>query len=308
MKLIEIKNVSIGYDKKNNIIDNLSLDINKGEFVSIIGPNGSGKSTLLKSIARLLKPNSGTITYTDTNIYKAQSKQYSRLVSFVPQISEYPTDVTIYEFVKMGRFPYSSMGILGNKDDETKIYEALKHTNLLELKDKYIDELSGGQKQRALLALSLAQDTETILLDEPTNHLDIKNQLEIIHLLHELNHTMNKTVILVIHDINHALKFSDKVVIMNKGKIIAHGTNKEVITKEIIKEVFEVNADIIESQNKKIISDYWIDTLSQLSTYHNGENNDNNSNSKQYTEKLVEQENIVDKVKNIIFKKDVETY
>lgn len=268
MSFIKVKNVTLQYNKKSKIIENLNMGINKGEFVSIIGPNGCGKSTLLKSIARLLKPTSGNIEYNGKNIYEFKPKEYSKLVSFVPQLTTYPSDVTVYEFVKMGRFPYSNFIIGNEKEDKQKIDEALKHTSLTELKDKYIDELSGGQKQRALLALALAQDTETILLDEPTNHLDIKNQLEMIHLLHELNHTLKKTIILVIHDINHAMKFSDKIAIMNNGKIIGYGATNDIVNEEIIKEVFGVNASIIKSQDKKIISDYWVDTLEKLEKYH----------------------------------------
>ncbi|WPL40331.1 ABC transporter ATP-binding protein [Malacoplasma iowae] len=296
MSFIKIENINLEYDKKNKIIENLSIDIDKGEFISIIGPNGCGKSTLLKSIARLLKPKKGHIFYDKKDIYEYKPKEYSKLVSFVPQLTTYPTDVTVYEFVKMGRFPYSNFITTNEKEDKQKVEEALKYTDLTDLKDKYVDELSGGQKQRALLALALAQDTETVLLDEPTNHLDIKNQLEMIHLLHELNHTLKKTIILVIHDINHAMKFSDKIIIMNKGQIIGTGPTNDIVDEEIILKVFGVNASIIKSQDKKIISDYWIDSLQKLASYH--KENKEETSSDQNKTKQNEKPNLVDKIKS----------
>lgn len=169
----------------------------------------------------------------------------------------------------MGRYPYNKiLSIFDNEHDKRIINNALENVNLLDLKDKYIDDLSGGQKQRAIIALALAQDTDTILLDEPTNHLDIKHQLEIIHLLHDLNHKLNKTIILVIHDINHGMKFSDKIAIMNQGKIVSYGPTNKIINKKIIKDVFGVDAKVELSQNKKIITDYWIDDLDLLKNYH----------------------------------------
>ncbi len=197
------------------------------------------------------------------------SKEYAKYVSFVPQITNFPHEVTVEEFVKMGRYPYNKiLSIFDNEHDKRIINNALENVNLLDLKDKYIDDLSGGQKQRAIIALALAQDTDTILLDEPTNHLDIKHQLEIIHLLHDLNHKLNKTIILVIHDINHGMKFSDKIAIMNQGKIVSYGPTNKIINKKIIKDVFGVDAKVELSQNKKIITDYWIDDLDLLKNYH----------------------------------------
>lgn len=203
----------------------------------------------------------------DKTFYLA--KEYSKHVSFVPQITNFPSEITVEEFVMMGRYPHNKvLNFVSKEEDIQKVHQALDNVNLLEMKDKYIDDLSGGQKQRAIIALALAQDTETILLDEPTNHLDIRHQLEIIHLLHDLNHKLKKTIILVIHDINHGMKFSDKIVIMNHGQAIEYGPTNNVINKEIIKDVFGVDANVALSQNKKIITDYWIEDLELLKDYH----------------------------------------
>ncbi|MEG2974414.1 MAG: ABC transporter ATP-binding protein, partial [Malacoplasma sp.] len=208
MNIIKFDKVSIGYIKNQKILKDFSLEIKKGDFVSIIGPNASGKSTIIKSLIKLIKPIEGTIQYEGKNIFDYKPKNYSKLVAYVPQISDFPDDITVYNFVSMGRYPHNSFFYSDEKENKRIVDWAIEKVDLKGLSDQYLSELSGGQKQRALIALALAQDTETILLDEPTNHLDIKYQLEIIHLLHDLNHTHNKTIILVIHDINHGIKFA----------------------------------------------------------------------------------------------------
>lgn len=232
------------------------------------------KIKILYKFSKIFKFNKDEMLYSFEKPYYS-SKEFSRNVSFIPQITNFPTDLTIYEFVKMGRYPYSNLLTTNKVIDDKKIIEALKNVNLYDLKNNYLENLSGGQKQRAIIALALAQDTKTILLDEPTNHLDIKHQLEIIHLLHDLNHNLKKTIVLVIHDINHGMKFSDKIIIMNNGKIIDYGATNKIINKKIIKEVFGVDAKVELSQNKKIITDYWIENLNLLNKYHKKNNNKN---------------------------------
>lgn len=225
------------------------------------------KINILYKLSKIFKINNNDLLYSFEKPYYSP-KEFSRNVSFIPQITNFPTDITVYEFVKMGRYPYSNLLNTNKIDDDKKIMTALKNVNLYDLRNKYLENLSGGQKQRAVIALALAQDTNTILLDEPTNHLDIKHQLEIIHLLHDLNHNLKKTIILVIHDINHGMKFSDKIIIMNNGEIVDYGATNKIINKQIIKDVFGVDAKVELSQNKKIITDYWIDNLDLLDQYH----------------------------------------
>ncbi len=267
-KKFEFKNVSLGYSKKINIVKNINLSINEGDFVSIIGPNGSGKSTLLFGIFSMIKLNSGEIFYNNKNIKEFSNKELAKKISFVPQMSSFPDDVTLWEFVSFGRHPYGNV-FSSNKDEDKKIIkESIEKVDLTNFENNYISELSGGQKQRALIGLALAQDTETIILDEPTNHLDIKSQLEIIHLLHDLNHRFKKTIILVIHDINHGLKFADKVVIMKDGEIKLDGETNKIINEEAIESIFGVTPLITKSHNKKIIYDYWIKNLKSIESYN----------------------------------------
>lgn len=267
MNIFKLDNVSLGYNKNTKIIKNINLEIKKGDFVSIIGPNASGKSTIIKGLTKLIKPSEGLIKYNGKNIFDYKSKDYSRKVAYVPQITEFPDDITIYDFVSMGRYPHNSFFYSNEKKNKDIINLALEQVNLKEMAHNYLNELSGGQKQRALIALALAQDTETIVLDEPTNHLDIKYQLEIIHLLHDLNHVHNITIILVIHDINHGIKFANKVIIVNEGEVHSAGYPNKVISINSIKKVFGVNAKIGLSNGKKIIFDYWIDNLKKLESY-----------------------------------------
>ena len=276
MKKIVFKNVCLGYTKDINVVDDASFSIKKGDFVSIIGVNGSGKSTLLFAFFSMVNQNSGEIFYDGLDLKSFSKKDISKKIAFVPQLSTFPEDVTLWEFVQLGRHPYNSLFFSNKKDDEIKIRYALDSVGLSNLENKDIDELSGGQKQRALIALAIAQDTETIVLDEPTNHLDIKAQLEIMHLLHDLNHKMNKTIIIVIHDINHGLKFSDKVIVMKDGKVALDGKTNDIITEKSIEEIFGVIPKIIKSHNKKIIYDYWIKDLKSPNEYHGDKDKKNN--------------------------------
>lgn len=182
-------------------------------------------------------------------IHAYKSKELALSLAYVPQLAAFPEATSIYEFVKMGRFPNSNaLGINTNIERENQIItDALKKVGIYELKDKNLEDLSGGQRQKALIALSLAQDTETIVLDEPTNHLDIRSQLEIIELLHKLHHEMKKTIILVIHDINNGLKYAHKVMIMKNGELVRFGKLKDVVDEKVLLDVFGVDSLIIKN-------------------------------------------------------------
>lgn len=270
--ILKFDNVSVGYSKKSNIVKDFTTEIKKGCFVSIIGQNGSGKSTILKSIFGLVVQNQGDIFYEGKNIKEYRKKELAKHISFVPQIATFPADVTVKEFVEMGRFPYGNILTRNKSRDDEMVLDAIREVNLQGFENKFISELSGGQQQRALIALALAQDTETIILDEPTNHLDIKMQLEIMSTLHELNHKTKKTIIVVVHDINHGLRFSDKVIIMKDGMKLVEGRTNDIINESNVEVAFGVTPKIMESDGKKIIYDYWVNELPKLGENHQDNN------------------------------------
>ncbi|KGO12818.1 iron ABC transporter ATP-binding protein [Clostridium botulinum] len=244
--MIEAKNLKLCYDEKI-VLDNINLDIEKGKITALIGSNGCGKSTLIKAIARILYPKGGSILMEDRDILKMPSKEVAKLLAMLPQSSNAPEDLTIYDLVKQGRYPYHNLLSFWSKKDEEIVLESIKKVGLINEKDRTLSNLSGGQRQRAWIALSLAQDTGIILLDEPTNHLDIKYQLEILNILRDLNEKENRTIVMVIHDINHALKYADNIVAIKNGNILAQGPKEHIINEKLVESVFGVGCKLINS-------------------------------------------------------------
>ena len=216
------------------------------------------------------------------------SKELARHLAYVPQILDFPKNIKVYDFVKMGRFPYEK--IIGTEQQETEIVmNALKTVEMESFANSYLEDLSGGQQQRCLIALALAQNTSTIVLDEPTNHLDIKSQLEIVNLLHKLNRDFGKTIILVIHDLNYSIRYANKVLVIKNGKKVAFGDTQEVITEELLKHVFDINTKVgLDLDNKKYVEYSWLDE--QEEHYLNQDNNFDLS-----IEQLLSSTNIINK-------------
>ncbi len=239
---INIDNVQVKYDN-NTIIKNISLEIPKGKITSIIGPNGCGKSTLLKAISAII-PHSGTIKINSIGVQKYTRKNLSKILAFLPQKPSVTNGITVEELVSYGRHPYASRFGTLSKDDYDYIHKAMEYTKILDFKDKNIDELSGGQRQRVWIALCLAQDTDIIFLDEPTTYLDIAHQLEVLELLKDLNQSSGKTIVMVLHDLNQASEYSDFIVALKDGRLIANGSSKDVITANNIRELYNIKADI----------------------------------------------------------------
>ena len=237
MKL-QINNVSYAIDGKD-IISDVSLEIKTGEFVGVIGPNGSGKSTLLKNIYRVYKPSSGEISLDGQPIKKISHKQMAEKMSVLSQENDVTFEFSVYEMVELGRNALSPKR-RKSEPAEDVILQCLQKVGMGGFAQRSFQSLSGGEKQRVLIARSLAQQSELFILDEPTNHLDIGCQFKIMNLIKE----QNLTVFSAIHDLNIAADFCDKIIVMNKGKIVTMGTPDEVITTELIKTVFWANAYI----------------------------------------------------------------
>lgn len=244
MKSIVTKDLSISYGE-NLIVDNLSIEIPKGEITVIIGPNGCGKSTTLKTIARMLKPTNGNIFLLGNDIEKIPTKEIAKQMSILPQTPKAPGGLTVTELVAYGRFPHQKGFGKLLKEDKDIIDWAIKATNVEEFKDKQIDSLSGGQTQRVWIAMALAQQSELILLDEPTTYLDLAHQLEILELLQKLNQEQQRTIVMVLHDLNLSSRFADYMIAVRSGNVVCSGTPFEVMTKENLKSVFNIDAEII---------------------------------------------------------------
>lgn len=237
MLKLQVKNLKFSIDKKD-ILKDISFDIPKGSFVGIIGPNGSGKSTILKNIYRLYKPDSGKLILDNKDLSTMKDKDCAKEIAVLAQESNSQFDFTVEQIVKMGRYPYKSVFEDYSKKDIDMVNNMLKRVGLDDYSDRSFSKLSGGEKQRTLIARALVQDTDFLILDEPTNHLDIGYQIQLMDLVKSLN----ITTLSAIHDMNIASMYCDYLIVMKDGKIRKCGSVEEVITEDMLKEIFGVNA------------------------------------------------------------------
>jgi iron complex transport system ATP-binding protein len=238
---IEVRGVKVYY-KSVRALDGVSLSVRNGEVLSIIGPNGAGKSTLLRVINGVLKPHVGTVLIDKTSLHDLRPRDVARKVGYVPQRLRATGMLTVYDFVMTGRRPHVSFA--PTKEDEEKVYEALKVVRLSDLADRALEELSGGELQRAVIARALAGEPEVVLLDEPTSNLDLKYQLEVLSLVRSLSNR-GLIVIMAVHDLTQAYRASDKILLLNGGKVVAAGDPDEVLRPDLISKVYGVPVIII---------------------------------------------------------------
>ena len=251
MNSIETKNINIAYGNVN-IVEDLNLEIPKGKITTIIGANGCGKSTILKTIARVLKAKSGDIYINSKNINEQSSKEIARNMAVLPQSPQAPGGLTVEELIAYGRFPHQS-GFKNNKQEDKEIVDwALKATGISEFRDRKIEDLSGGQRQRAYIAMVIAQGTEYIFLDEPLNNLDMNNSVQMMKVLKKLCDELGKTIILVMHDINFTSCYSDYIICLKNGMIAKEGIVDEIINKETLEDIYEMDFDVKDIDGKKI--------------------------------------------------------
>ena len=257
MSCISTKNLNISYGNLD-IVKDLNLDIPKGKITTIIGSNGCGKSTILKTIARIIQAKSGDIFVNNINIKEQSPKDLAKVMAVLPQSPQAPSGLTVEELIAYGRFPHQKGFGKMRKEDEDIVTWALKSTGIEDFRERPMEALSGGQRQRAWIAMALAQQTEILILDEPTTYLDLAHQLEILKLLEELNRKQGTTIIMVIHELNNAARFADHMIGVKKGKVVCQGTAHEVMTKENLKELFNIDAEIVEDprNNKPVCITY----------------------------------------------------
>ncbi|MBB6446305.1 ABC transporter ATP-binding protein [Bacillus benzoevorans] len=243
VQAIETKNLTLSYGDVI-IIEELDLQIPKGDITVFIGGNGCGKSTLLRSIARLLKPKAGVVLLEGESIAKMSTKDVAKQMAILPQSSVAPEGLTVLQLVKQGRFPYQTWIKQWSKEDEERVNAALAATGIENLKDRPVDSLSGGQRQRAWIAMTLAQDTDIILLDEPTTYLDMTHQIEILDLLFDLNENEQRTIVMVLHDLNLACRYAHNIVAIKDQKIFAQGKPENIINQNLVKSVFGMDCEV----------------------------------------------------------------
>lgn len=246
---MKVEKLTKKYDGKK-AVNEITFEIPKGKVTSLIGPNGAGKSTVMGMISRLIERDHGVIDFEEKDLLKWKSKELAKKLAILTQSNSIQMKLTVRELVTFGRFPYSGSHI--NAEDEEIIERAINYMELKEFENRFIDELSGGQRQRAYIAMVIAQDTEYILLDEPTNNLDIYHATNMMKIVRRLCDELGKSVVMVLHEINYAAFYSDYICAFKDGKIAKFGTVHEVMTKEVLSDIYQVDFEIQEIEGKPL--------------------------------------------------------
>jgi iron complex transport system ATP-binding protein len=242
--MLRIQSLSVAYDG-HVVLEELNLEVRRGEILAVVGPNGVGKSTLVRALSGVIPPKRGQIILDGLDITRLSPIHRARLMAVVPQARELPGAFTVYQTVLLGRTPYLSwLGIAGN-GDHAAVRQALEHTHALELAERRVGELSGGEQQRVLLARALAQEAPVLLLDEPTTHLDLQHQSNLLNLVRKQAREKNLTILMVLHDLNLASLYADRVALMVGGQIYAYGLPSEVLTSQNLSTVYHVPVNVI---------------------------------------------------------------
>lgn len=238
------RGVTVGYGGRN-VIEKLDVEIPSGVVTTIIGPNGCGKSTLLRTLTRLLKPAGGAVVLDGEDIARLRTRDVAKKLGLLPQSPVAPEGLTVSDLVARGRHPHQSWLRQWSSDDADVVRRALAMTGVSDLADRPVDSLSGGQRQRVWISMTLAQGTDLLLLDEPTTYLDLAHAIDVLDLVDDL-HESGCTVVMVLHDLNLATRYSDNLVVMREGAILAQGHPRDVITAELLDEAFGLRAEVIE--------------------------------------------------------------
>ncbi|WP_186395844.1 ABC transporter ATP-binding protein [Stappia sp. TSB10GB4] len=224
---------------RKTIVDNVSLRVEQGSVLGLLGPNGSGKSSLLRLLSGLRRPASGRVTLDDADIAHMGRRHLARRVALVQQHAATDVNVTVEEVVRLGRTPHRGPLAAWTPADTLAVETALQQVDMVEFRRERWQSLSGGERQRVHIARALAQQPHELFLDEPTNHLDIQHQLELMRLIARLG----LTSIVALHDLNHAAMFCDRLLVLDRGRVVADGTPAEVLTPELLSGVFKVECD-----------------------------------------------------------------
>lgn len=246
---MKIESISKSFGEKK-VVKDVSFEIPRNKLTSLIGPNGAGKSTVLNMITRLIARDEGRVLIDDKDIKDYKANELSKRMAILTQTNHITMKLTVRELVAFGRFPHSGSRL--KAEDYVHVDNAIAYMELEEFQDRFIDELSGGQRQRAYIAMVIAQDTEYVFLDEPTNNLDIYHSSNMMKLCRRLCDELGKTVVLVLHEINFASSYSDYIGAFLNGELHKFGTVDEVITKEVLKDLYKVDFTIMDINDKPV--------------------------------------------------------
>ncbi len=242
---LEAEHVALAYGERV-VVDDLSLVVPPGRLTAVVGANACGKSTLLRAMARLLAPRHGAVLLDGRAIDRLPTRQVATVLGLLPQTPTVPAGIVVADLVGRGRYPHQGWLHRWAAEDDAAVHEALSVTGTLDLADRPVDELSGGQRQRVWIAMTLAQQADVLLLDEPTTFLDVCHQLEVLDLLTDLNRDRGTTVVMVLHDLNQAARYADHLVALREGALYAAGEPGEVVTEQMVADVFGMQAQVIE--------------------------------------------------------------
>ncbi|MGK5628273.1 ABC transporter ATP-binding protein [Streptomyces sp. URMC 123] len=237
--------LTLAYERRT-IAEDLSVAIPDRSFTVIVGPNACGKSTLLRALSRMLKPAAGRVLLDGQDIASLPAKRLARTLGLLPQTSIAPDGITVADLVSRGRYPHQGLLRQWSEEDERVVRESMADTGVAQLADRYVDELSGGQRQRVWIAMALAQRTPLLLLDEPTTYLDIAHQIEVLDLCARLHEEQGRTLVAVLHDLNHAARYATHLIAMRDGRVVAEGAPSEIVTAELVEEVFRLPCRVID--------------------------------------------------------------
>lgn len=243
MPELEARALSLAYGR-TPVIDTLDMTLPPGRVTAIVGPNGCGKSTLLAGLARLHVPGAGCVLLDGDDIQRLPARTLARQLALLPQQASAPEGLTVMDLIRFGRQPHQGWLSQWSADDRQAVHDALAAADLEALAERPLDALSGGQRQRAWIAMTIAQQTPLLLLDEPTSALDLGHQLEVFELVRRLA-ARGRTVAMVLHDLPSACRYADHIVAMREGKIVAQGTPTDVVTRELVRELYDVECTLI---------------------------------------------------------------
>lgn len=247
--MLEVKELRFHYPGGPQVLQSVSFELEAGKFLAVLGNNGAGKSTMLKCFNKILSPDSGSVRLEGEELLNMTTREVARRSAFVAQTVP-ETQMTVHDMVMLGRRPYMTWGFT-EKDHEI-VHEAMESLQLMQMRGRYLNELSGGERQKVMLARALAQQPKLLLLDEPTSNLDIRNQYQVLEIVRGICEGEGITAIVVIHDLNLALRFCDRLLLLQDGEVYRYG-GQEILDRQAVREVYGIDGEVAEVRGRRVI-------------------------------------------------------